>query len=124
MASTSGKLAATAYVAAHQVLADPDADPSDKEKATELLAPVPGPRIGDHVLIRTVTLYQAGTIIGISPDYITITDAVSVREAGETASFWKSEPWKSAEAYAPGAIVWVARGPIIEIVQVFHKAAG
>lgn len=123
MASTSGRLAATAYVAAHQVLDDDNSDAEDKEKAAELLAPVPGPRIGDHVLIRTVTLYQAGTIIGINADYITLTDAVSVREAGETASFWRNEAWKSAEAYASGAIVWVARGPIIEIVCVNHKAA-
>jgi hypothetical protein len=128
MTSSSGRLHATAYIAAHQALADPKATRQEKEEAERLLAPTKGPQIGDHVLIRTVTLYQAGTIVNITGDandgWITLTDAVSVREAGETSSFWrKDQPWKSAEAYAPGALVHVARGPIIEICRVERKAA-
>lgn len=93
-----------------------------KKKPGKSLNPI---RVGNKVLIRTVTVYHTGRIVEITPTELVLTDAAWIADTGRlnaalvASTVAEAEPFPSPVAVSRGAIVDVTdwRGELPRAVQ-------
>lgn len=92
-----------------------------KELASMLGQPAPaGPyRVGDCVLIRTVTMTQVGRITAIYPGELVLEDAAWVADTGRFHEAIAKGTLHEVEA-VDGRVI-VGRGAIVDVFQWRHK---
>lgn len=79
-----------------------------KKKSEKSLNPI---RVGNAVLIRTVTVYNTGRIVEITPTELVLIDAAWIADTGRfnaalvTSTAAEAEPFPSPVAVNRGAIV-------------------
>lgn len=83
---------------------------------------VPGLTIGMSVLIRTVTMTDAGTIAGLTDDFIILEKAAWIAETGRFADALKTGFFAEIEPF-PG-LVYVARGAIVDVCSINRPKGG
>ena len=69
---------------------------------------------GMAAIIRTVTHYYTGTVEAIDRDWIVLSSAAWIADAGRWAEALRSGSLSEVEPYPDGP-VWVARGAIVDV---------
>lgn len=76
-----------------------------------------GPVEGDHVFIRTVSVYYDGVIVGVSPDYYLLGDAIWIMNSSEELKEIKKSQYGKSDKYLD-TMVWIARQSIVEVMPI------
>jgi hypothetical protein len=76
-------------------------------------------RVGNKVLIRTVTHYEVGQIAEVSPTGIVLTGASWVADTGSLSQALQTGALNEVEVY-PDGIAYVAQGAIVDVLNWAH----
>ena len=94
----------------------------EKKKTSKVLSPI---RVGNKVLIRTVTVYHTGRIVLLTPTEIVLVDAAWIADTGRfnesltASSVSECEPFPSPVSVNRGAVIDVTdwRGELPRTVK-------
>jgi hypothetical protein len=75
--------------------------------------------VGNAVLIRCVTLYYTGRIVGLTDTEILIEDAAWIADTGRFAEALQSGQLNEVEPY-PNGVVSIARGSVLDVSSWKH----
>lgn len=110
------------------LLARYQATDSTLDTASGLNLPPPGvrsdpldPRVGDKVLIRTVTMTLVGQLTGTSPTWLVLDQASWVADSGRWSEAIAQGFPENAEIEPMGDNVRVARGAIVDVAVWTHE---
>lgn len=76
-------------------------------------------RVGNAVLIRTVTLYYTGRIVSVTADEILIEDAAWIADTGRYSTALREGALGEIESY-PDGVVSIGRGAVIDVADWSH----
>lgn len=82
-------------------------------KTKKVLSPL---RVGNNVLIRTVTHYHTGRIEILTSEEVVLSSAAWIADTGQFADCLKNGVVNECEPFASG-IVSVARGTIVDVTD-------
>lgn len=76
--------------------------------------------IGDSILVRTVTMYQLGRVVAVTPDSIVLTDASWIADVGRLGEALANGCAALREVERCPAWVCVGRGSIVDLLPWAH----
>lgn len=76
--------------------------------------------VGDKILVRTVTMYQLGKVVGIGPDSITLADASWIADVGRLGNALEKGCDALGEIEKAPSWICVGRGAIVDVYPWNH----
>jgi len=86
-------------------------------QAAPSAAVVTGFEIGQHYLIRTVTMIQTGRVVSINDHEVLIDDAAWIADTGEFSAALLSLDFCEVEPFPDGVVI-VGRGAIVDAAKI------
>jgi hypothetical protein len=74
-------------------------------------------QIGQHYLIRTVTMIDTGRLVAVTPHELVLEDAAWIADTGRFAQALQSESFSEVEPFPDGRLI-IGRGAIVDAVQI------
>ena len=78
-------------------------------------------RVGNKVIIRTVTLYYTGEIVDINPKRLLLINCAWIAEVGRFAAALETGDLSEVEPYPEGAVVYVSMDIVSDITDWKHE---
>lgn len=88
-----------------------------KKKTIKVQSPI---RVGNKVMIRSVTHYYTGEIVLLTKDEIVLKDAAWIADASRWASALKDGVLNEVEPYPEGVLVAIGRGAVVDVSDWEH----
>ena len=78
-------------------------------------------RVGQKVLIRSVTNYYSGRVVLMNRDEVVLEDAAWIADTGRFSECLKSGTFNEIEPYPDGKLVSIGRGAICDSTNWDHE---
>lgn len=88
-----------------------------KVTPSKVLSPL---RVGNNVLIRTVTMIQTGHVESINNNEVVLSDAAWIADTGRLATALRMGSLNEVEPFPGDGIVSVGRGAIVDVANWVH----
>lgn len=75
---------------------------------------------GEQVIVRTVTFYYTGKVVGTSDKWLALTDAAWIANTGRWSEALSKGKLDEVEPYPDGDVVLIGLGAIIDIAPWKH----